>query len=320
MSQVQAQTGPVKKKINSRPTIQDLKSMGIDTEGLCIPRHNLSVVKGQDALVKKFKDQITIINDPDLKRDYLTLLGRKSFQKYYLLEGPTGSGKTYLAEAYAGSLKNAFFWVVESNTLKNSQYINSTQINIERMFAKIRRITQAGFTLVVLMDEIDSFLMSRNSNTEQSVTSENNDIVNRFLTFLDGAKGKPNNLIFFGTTNRFDQLDSAAVRPGRFERLTVDYPAIEGVEAIVKQYLLKNFENSGLVFRPQMANTIATLFDGASPAAIKETVESTYENLVNEFILLYNQEKPPNCSARSYIFHNQERFLDRWIMDIFTQR
>ncbi|MGL4758413.1 MAG: hypothetical protein ACRCXZ_03700, partial [Patescibacteria group bacterium] len=71
----------------------------IQLPGLVLPRHNLDSVVGQDKLVKELGELVALINNPILAELYFIKTGKSSFTKYLLFEGPTGSGKTYMAEA-----------------------------------------------------------------------------------------------------------------------------------------------------------------------------------------------------------------------------
>lgn len=308
---------PVKKRvIGSKPTLPELKQQGFDIDGISNPRFDLSKVKGQDELVNFFRRQTRVFNKPHLSDAFKSFCGKQDYQKYYLLEGPTGSGKTYIAEAFAGSLKNSYFLVVSASTLKNSQYINSTQMNLERLFAKIRKYTSAGYTMVVLIDEIDSFLTQKSNNTDQAVNREDNDIINRFLTFLDGAAGKPDKLFLFGTTNRYDYLDKTVVRPGRFEKVSVNYPDRHGVQTILKYYLTSAFNRAGFLYRTEFEDKLIESFINQSPVLIKTAIEKTYEQIVLDYLIEYDDEQSTLCFT-SWMLKREEEFIDKWFLGIY---
>jgi SpoVK/Ycf46/Vps4 family AAA+-type ATPase len=299
--------------------LQDLKKRGINLEGLRFPRHTLASVKGQDNIIGQFKDLSIILNNPNLKSNYLSIIGKSTYTHFYIFEGPTGSGKTYLAEAIAGSIKNAVFINIEAKSIKNSQYVNTTQRNLEMQFDRIRRLGNLGYTIVVLLDEIDSFLTTRSGNTDQATLREDNDVVNRFLSFVDGVAGKPRNLIFIGTTNRIEHIDTAAIRPGRFEALHVGYPDESGIRVIVKHYLTKSFQLSNIFYRQEFEDNITNLFVGQSPVSIELTIVAAYEKSIQKFIIRYAKSNPTTPFA-TWFLKQEDEFVGDWFMGIMQEK
>jgi SpoVK/Ycf46/Vps4 family AAA+-type ATPase len=299
--------------------LQDLKRRGINLEGLRFPRHSLAAVKGQDNIVGQFKDQSVILNNPNLKSNYLSMIGESTYTHFYIFEGPTGSGKTYLAEAIAGSIKNAIFINIEAKSIKNSQYVNTTQRNLEMQFDRIRRLGHLGYTIVVLLDEIDSLLTTRSGNTEQATLREDNDVVNRFLSFVDGVADKPRNLIFIGTTNRIEHIDPAAIRPCRFEALHIGYPDKAGVRVIVKHYLTQMFQKCNIIYRQEFEDNITNLFEGQSPVGIKLTIVAAYKKSAQKFILRYARSNP-SVPFYTWFMKQEDEFVGDWFMGIMQEK
>ncbi|MGL4759444.1 MAG: ATP-binding protein, partial [Patescibacteria group bacterium] len=254
---------------------------------------------------------VALINNPILAELYFIKTGKSSFTKYLLFEGPTGSGKTYMAEALAGSINNSHFWYIESKTIKKDQYVNSTQKNLEAVFDKIRAFCDQGKFLVVLMDEVDTFLTKRSSNIDQAVLREANDIVNRFLTFLDGVNGHPPNLIFIGTTNKFQLLDDAVVRPGRFQKVNISYPDQKGVEVLVQHYLREAFARSGIPYSTCMEAVLIKAFKNHSPVKIQKKIEHSYEQMITSFILEYDRVGSV-VSFDQFLIDRETDFVEKW--------
>jgi transitional endoplasmic reticulum ATPase len=127
--------------------------------------------------------------------------------KGILLYGPPGTGKTLLAKAVAGE-SEANFIVVKGPELM-SKWVGESEKGIRKIFSKAREVSPT----IILFDEIDSVTSTAGDTHE--VTSR---VVSQFLTELDGLE-ELNDVVVIGTTNRPDKVDSALLRPGRFDRI-----------------------------------------------------------------------------------------------------
>lgn len=141
--------------------------------------------------------------------------------------GPPGTGKTLFAKAIASSL-GAAVQVVNGPELK-SRWVGESEENLRRIFIQAR---QSAPSLIVF-DELDSFAAQRGTYTGSGVEHS---MVNQLLTEMDGFRN--NEMVFVvGTTNFVESLDSALLRPGRFEfQLHIPYPKTEDREAILRIY------------------------------------------------------------------------------------
>lgn len=141
--------------------------------------------------------------------------------------GPPGTGKTLFAKAIASSL-GAAVQIVNGPELK-SRWVGESEENLRRIFIQAR---QSAPSLIVF-DELDSFAAQRGTYTGSGVEHS---MVNQLLTEMDGFRN--NEMVFvIGTTNFVESLDSALLRPGRFEfHLHIPYPKAEDREAILKIY------------------------------------------------------------------------------------
>lgn len=130
--------------------------------------------------------------------------------KGVLLHGPPGSGKTLLAKAVATSTDATFIEVVASEL--NQKYIGEGA----KMIKEIFQLAKEKKPCIIFIDEIDAL------GAERSDFSSGDREVNRtfiqFLAELDGFKDL-DNVKIIGATNRFGVMDSALLRPGRFDRL-----------------------------------------------------------------------------------------------------
>lgn len=141
--------------------------------------------------------------------------------------GPPGTGKTLFAKAIASSL-GAALQVVNGPELK-SRWVGESEENLRRVFIQAR---QSAPSLIVF-DELDSFAAQRGTYTGSGVEHS---MVNQLLTEMDGFRS--NEMVFvIGTTNYVEALDSALLRPGRFEfHLHIPYPKSDDREAILQIY------------------------------------------------------------------------------------
>lgn len=140
-----------------------------------------------------------------------------------LLYGPPGCGKTYIAKATAGQI-NAKFISLNLNDILD-MWIGNSEKNLHRIFEVARNNTPC----VLFIDEIDALGASR-SDMKQSAGKN---LINQFLQELDGISNNNEGLLILGATNMPWHLDTAFLRPGRFDRILFvpppDAPAREAI-------------------------------------------------------------------------------------------
>ena len=124
-----------------------------------------------------------------------------------LLYGPPGTGKTMLARAVAGEVEADFFSVKPSDLM--DQFVGNTEKKIASMFKTARQSERA----VIFIDEIES-MMPKRKGQRSTIMSR---VVPQFLAELDGVDTSNENILFLGATNEPWSLDTAALRPGRFD-------------------------------------------------------------------------------------------------------
>lgn len=141
--------------------------------------------------------------------------------------GPPGTGKTLFAKAMASAI-GAAITVVSGPELK-SRWVGESEENLRQIFHRARQSAPA----IIVFDELDSFAAARGTFTGSGVEHS---MVNQLLTEMDGFHTEE--LVFVvGTTNFFDILDPALLRPGRFEfMLHIPYPEAADRRAIVEIY------------------------------------------------------------------------------------
>ena len=130
-----------------------------------------------------------------------------------LLYGPPGTGKTMIAKAIANEVGAKFFAVKGSDIV--SKWVGESEKNINTLFETARKADLA----IIFIDEMDSLFAQRGND------SHNDKRVNEFLQQIDGFIGQAQNILLLGATNRPWDIDSAAVRSGRFsEKIYVPLP------------------------------------------------------------------------------------------------
>ncbi len=145
-------------------------------------------------------------------------------EKGILLYGPPGTGKTLLAKAVANEI-NANFISIKGPELM-SKWVGETEKGIREIFRKARLAAPC----IIFFDEIDAIASTRAlSNDNNELTRR---IVSQLLTEIDGVE-ETKGIVILGATNRPDLLDSALIRPGRFDRMIfVGNPEMETRKAI----------------------------------------------------------------------------------------
>lgn len=149
-----------------------------------------------------------------------------------LLEGAPGNGKTLLARAIAGEAGCPFISVSGSDFVQ--KYVGEGAARVRELFAAARKRTPS----IIFIDEIDSIGMKRSN--EDGGSQEFAHALNQLLTEMDGFQKTKLPVIVIGSTNRTDRLDSALLRPGRFDRIVhVPYPTLTDREAILQVHTKK---------------------------------------------------------------------------------
>ena len=158
-----------------------------------------------------------------------TALGGK-IPKGALLIGPPGTGKTLLAKAMAGEAQVPFFSLSGSDFVE--MFVGVGASRVRDLFKQAREKAPC----IIFIDEIDAIGRARGKNAVMS-NDERENTLNQLLVEMDGFGGD-SGIIILAATNRPDVLDTALLRPGRFDRqISIDRPDVKGREAIFKVHL-----------------------------------------------------------------------------------
>ncbi|KAG8043497.1 hypothetical protein GUJ93_ZPchr0458g22412 [Zizania palustris] len=128
-----------------------------------------------------------------------------------LLYGPPGTGKTLLAKAVATECSLNFLSVKGPELI--NMYVGESEKNVRDIFEKAR----SARPCVIFFDELDSLAPARGSSSDSAGVMDR--VVSQLLVEIDGLSDNSQDLFIIGATNRPDLLDSALLRPGRFDKL-----------------------------------------------------------------------------------------------------
>lgn len=142
-----------------------------------------------------------------------------------LLYGPPGTGKTMLAKAVAKESEANFIHVKGPSLL--SMWVGKSEEGVRKVFERARQVSPC----IIFFDELDSLAGKRGMETGTKVTER---VLNQLLSEMDGLEDLKG-VTIIGATNRPDMLDSALLRPGRFDRIIlVDVPDEESRKKILE--------------------------------------------------------------------------------------
>ena len=184
------------------------------------------VTFGDVAGIEGAKLELTEVVDFLKNPDRFTAVGAK-IPKGVLLVGPPGTGKTLLAKAVAGEAAVPFFSISGSEFVE--MFVGVGASRVRDLFEQAKK----NAPCIVFIDEIDAVGRQRGAGLGGG-NDEREQTLNQLLTEMDGFEGN-SGIIIVAATNRPDVLDSALMRPGRFDRqVVVDRPDYSGRLQILK--------------------------------------------------------------------------------------
>jgi cell division protease FtsH len=220
-------------------------------------------VAGLDEAKEEVMEVVDFLKNP---KKYTALGGK--IPKGVLLVGPPGTGKTLLAKAVAGEAGVPFFTMSGSDFVE--MFVGVGASRVRDLFKQAREKAPC----IIFIDEIDAIGRARGRGGMQGGNDERENTLNQLLVEMDGFS-TDNGVILMAATNRPDVLDSALLRPGRFDRqIGIDRPDLKGREAIFKVHL-KTIKTDGVTVD---AFTLAEMTPGFAGAEIA--------NICNEAALI----------------------------------
>lgn len=256
--------------------------------------------------------------------------------KGILLHGPPGTGKTLIARQI-GKMLNAREPKIISGPEIYSKYVGDSEKNIRDLFADAEAEYKAkgdeSELHILIFDEMDSICRKRGTISDNSGVSDS--VVNQLLAKIDGVDAL-NNLLIIGMTNKLELIDSALLRPGRFEvHVEIGLPDENGRLQILKIHT-NQMTTSDILAKDVNLNELATLTQNFSGAEIEGLVRSatsfalnrqvkhdgtsTVESIkvqMNDFLHALTEVKPAFGSTDQLGKFIPKIFLD-WGTELFT--
>ncbi len=205
-----------------------------------------------------------------------------------LLYGPSGTGKTLLAKAVATQSEANFISVRGPELL--SKWVGESERGIREVFRRARQSSPC----VIFFDEIDSIAPIRGLGGETAATEK---VVSQLLTELDGIESL-HDVVVLAATNRADMLDTALLRPGRFDKIIlVPMPDKEGrkkiLEISTKEIPIDKEIKNELGQNPNYVDLekIADAADGLSGADVASIANTAVSLVIHEFLAKYKDQK-----------------------------
>ena len=290
-------------------------STSIESKAILIKQTQINFFKGRDGLVNlkssnSLRPRSDAVIRPDFKFEDLgvggldrefTKIFRRAFAsrifppavieklgishvKGLLLFGPPGTGKTLIARKI-GTMLNAKEPKIVNGPEILSKYVGSSEENIRNLFkdaeAEYKAKGEESSLHIIIFDELDSVFKPRGSRGDGTGVGDN--VVNQLLAKMDGVD-QLNNILVIGMTNRKDLIDSALLRPGRFEvQVEIQLPDEEGRVQIFEIQTKKMRENNMLASDVNLKE-LAALTKNFSGAEIEGLVKSASSFAINKTV------------------------------------
>ena len=244
--------------------------------------HNVAGL--EDAKIEA-REIITALNNPEQFTNMGALV-----PKGVLFIGPPGTGKTLLARAIAGESGENVVFLFCSAAEFVKVFVGAGAETMRDFFRKARKHVEEGKKVILFVDELDALGKAR-EKVSLGGHNEYEHTLNQLLTEMDGFETSEG-IIFIGATNRYDTLDPALIRPGRFDRtITFDLPLVKDRTAILelhaqrlkrsgdidlKTIAIKTFNSSGA--------DLANIVNEAAYLAVRDNADSVKQRHFDEAI------------------------------------
>ncbi|MBM3163360.1 MAG: ATP-dependent zinc metalloprotease FtsH [Chlorobi bacterium] len=273
-------------------------------------------VAGLDEAKAEVMEVVDFLKDP---KKYTKLGGK--LPKGVLLVGPPGTGKTLLAKAVAGEAEVPFFSISGSDFVE--MFVGVGAARVRDLFRQAKEKAPC----IIFIDEIDAVGRSRGKGAMMGANDERENTLNQLLVEMDGF-ATDKGVILMAATNRPDVLDSALLRPGRFDRqIMVDKPDLKGRIDIFKVHT-KNLSLSSDVNLKTLASQTpgfagAEIANAANEAALlasrrnKQSIEmKDFEDAIERVVAgLEKKNKVINPREREIVaYHEAGHAIVSWMM------
>ncbi len=227
------------------------------------PTTTFADVGGMDQVKEEVRMKIILpLQQPELFKAYGKKIGGG-----ILMYGPPGCGKTFLARATAGEVNASFLSVGISDVL--DMWIGQSEKNLHSIFEQAR----SHRPCVLFFDEVDAL----GANRTDMLKSGGRQIINQFLSELDGVASSNEGVLVLAATNAPWHLDPAFRRPGRFDRILFVPPPDQSARASILRLLLKGKPVGEIDF-----DALAKKSDGFSGADLKAAIDMAVEGKLRE--------------------------------------
>jgi len=265
-------------KADFEEALKEVHPSGLREVFIESPNIKWSQVGGLDEVIQELREAVEL---PLTYNNLFEYVGVKP-PKGIVLHGPPGTGKTLLAKALATESGVNFISIKGPELL--SKWVGESERGVREVFRKTRQAAPC----IIFFDEIDAITKERGSGFDSGVSER---VVSQLLTEIDGLEGLKD-VVVVSATNRLDLIDTALLRPGRFDRIIeIEVPNVEAREEIWKIYL-RDKPVTDDVSPSELASMtdgytgadIASLANQASMLAIKdhianfETPEEAFNN------------------------------------------
>ncbi|WP_407320311.1 ATP-binding protein [Isoptericola halotolerans] len=251
------------------PSLVPVHDDAPSAEGLLEVSHEtitLDDVGGLEPVKKRIREAFL---EPMRHQEIAKAFG-KSLRGGLLLYGPPGTGKTFMARAVAGELGARFLTVTLADIL--DKYIGQSEQNLHALFQRARALAPA----VLFLDEVDAIGGKR---TQYSGSSGMRTVVNQLLQEMDGMGSDNDGLFVLGATNHPWDVDSALLRPGRFDRMILVLPPDAPARRAILRHYLEGRPVAGISL-----STIVDQTDGFSGADLEHLCASAAEKAMTDSI------------------------------------
>jgi transitional endoplasmic reticulum ATPase len=198
--------------------------------------------------------------------------------KGILLHGPSGTGKTMLAKAVATESEANFIGVKGPEMI--SKWVGESERGIREIFRRARQASPC----VIFFDEIDSIAPTRGGVGYSMGSGSTERMVSQLLTEMDGIQKEIHGVVVLAATNRVDMIDTALLRPGRFDKIVY----VPKPEVKTRQKILEIHTKGKPLNRDVDLTRIAELTEGFSGADVSAVANTAVSVVLHEYLAKYS--------------------------------